>query len=57
MGIRRIRAGRVEKDYLSIIIDEHSGDAGLLTRVESFTDMIKRKKDKEEKAAWFLQKG
>jgi len=34
--------------YLSIIIDEHSGDAGLLTRVESFTDMIKRKKDKED---------
>ena len=29
--------------YLAIIIDEHSGDAGLLTRIESFTDMIKRK--------------
>lgn len=34
--------------YLSIIIDEHSGDAGLLTRIQSFTDMIKRKKEREE---------
>lgn len=32
--------------YLAIIIDEHSGDAGLLTRIESFTDMIKRKRQK-----------
>ena len=35
--------------YLAIIIDEHSGDAGLLTRIESFTDMIKRKIEREEK--------
>ncbi|MFX1258892.1 MAG: acyl-CoA dehydratase activase-related protein [Promethearchaeota archaeon] len=34
--------------YLAIIIDEHSGDAGLLTRVQSFTDMIKRKKEREK---------
>jgi predicted nucleotide-binding protein (sugar kinase/HSP70/actin superfamily) len=32
--------------YIAIIIDEHSGDAGLLTRIQSFTDMIKRKKEK-----------
>jgi len=35
--------------YLAIIIDEHSGDAGLLTRIESFTDMIKRKIERDEK--------
>ncbi|TFG24114.1 MAG: hypothetical protein EU529_05310 [Promethearchaeota archaeon] len=34
--------------YLAIIIDEHSSDSGLLTRVESFTDMIKRKIQKQE---------
>jgi predicted nucleotide-binding protein (sugar kinase/HSP70/actin superfamily) len=27
-------------------MDEHTGEAGLLTRVQSFTDMIKRKKKK-----------
>ncbi len=37
--------------YLAIIIDEHSGDAGLLTRIESFTDMIKRKKQKQRAAS------
>ncbi len=35
--------------YLAIIIDEHSGDLGLLTRIISFTDMLKRKKEREEK--------
>ena len=30
--------------FLEIIMDEHSGEAGLLTRVESFTEMVRRKK-------------
>lgn len=34
--------------YLAIIMDEHSGEAGLLTRIESFVEMIKRKKKKLE---------
>ncbi|MBN1801435.1 MAG: hypothetical protein JW891_08015 [Candidatus Lokiarchaeota archaeon] len=34
--------------FLDIIMDEHSGEAGLLTRIESFTEMIKRKKRKLE---------
>jgi len=32
--------------FLQIIMDEHTGEAGMLTRIESFTDMIKRKKMK-----------
>lgn len=32
--------------FLEIIMDEHSGEAGLLTRVESFVEMIRRKKKK-----------
>jgi len=32
--------------FLQIIMDEHSGEAGLLTRIESFVEMIKRKKNK-----------
>ena len=39
----------VKIPYIAIIIDEHSGDAGLLTRIQSFTDMIKRKKERDEK--------
>ncbi len=32
--------------YLSIIMDEHTGDAGLKTRIGAFVEMIKRKKKK-----------
>ena len=27
-------------------MDEHSGEAGLLTRIESFVEMVRRKKKK-----------
>ena len=33
--------------FLEIIMDEHSGEAGLLTRVESFVEMIRRRKKKQ----------
>lgn len=32
--------------FLEITMDEHSGEAGLLTRVESFVEMIRRRKKK-----------
>ncbi|MBD3196626.1 MAG: hypothetical protein GF317_16340 [Candidatus Lokiarchaeota archaeon] len=42
----------VKLPYLAITMDEHSGEAGMLTRIESFVEMIKRKKklmkEKEE---------
>ena len=31
--------------YTSITIDEHTGDAGIATRLEAFVDMVKRKKE------------
>ena len=34
--------------FLEITMDEHSGEAGLLTRIESFVEMIRRKKRKLE---------
>ncbi|OLS13365.1 MAG: hypothetical protein RBG13Loki_2961 [Promethearchaeota archaeon CR_4] len=34
----------VSLPFLALIIDEHSGEAGMLTRIESFVEMIKRKK-------------
>jgi len=33
---------------MPIVIDEHSGEAGLVTRLEAFTDMISRKAVKEK---------
>ena len=40
-----MRDMRVKKiPYMSLIVDEHSGSAGLETRIETFVDMIKRKK-------------
>ncbi len=48
----------VRLPYLAIIMDEHSGDAGLKTRIGAFTEMIKRKKrfeieKREQKAEIF----
>ncbi|MCL6610036.1 MAG: acyl-CoA dehydratase activase-related protein [Peptococcaceae bacterium] len=31
--------------YMSVTIDEHTGDAGISTRLEAFLDMVKRKKE------------
>lgn len=31
--------------YMSITIDEHTGDAGIATRLEAFVDMVRRKKE------------
>jgi len=35
---------KVKKPFLDLILDEHSGEGGMVTRVESFIDMIRRKK-------------
>ena len=32
-------------------MDEHSGEAGLLTRIESFVEMVRRKKIKLKEAS------
>ncbi|MFX0075348.1 MAG: acyl-CoA dehydratase activase-related protein [Candidatus Hermodarchaeota archaeon] len=34
--------------FLEITMDEHSGEAGLLTRVESFVEMIRRRKRRKD---------
>jgi predicted nucleotide-binding protein (sugar kinase/HSP70/actin superfamily) len=31
--------------FMSVTIDEHTGDAGVSTRLEAFVDMVKRKKE------------
>lgn len=36
---------RPEVPFMCITLDEHSGDAGMHTRLEAFTDMVRRKKE------------
>lgn len=36
--------GRREVPFMTLTIDEHSGEAGIGTRLEAFVDMVKRKK-------------
>ncbi len=41
------RTARLEsRAYMSLIIDEHSGEAGIVTRLEAFVDMLARRKAK-----------
>lgn len=35
--------------YMSITIDEHTGDAGISTRLEAFVDMVKRRREAAQK--------
>lgn len=32
-----------DKSFLALVVDEHTGEAGIMTRIEAFVDMIKRK--------------
>ena len=38
-------ARRAGVSYMSLILDEHSGQAGLITRLEAFVDMLARRKE------------
>lgn len=35
---------KVKMPFLDLILDEHSGESGMVTRIESFIDMIRRRK-------------
>ncbi len=37
-------ARRQEKPYMGLVLDEHTGEAGLVTRLEAFVDMITRRR-------------
>jgi len=34
-----------EKPFLTLMLDEHAGEAGLITRIEAFVDMLGRRKE------------
>jgi predicted nucleotide-binding protein (sugar kinase/HSP70/actin superfamily) len=48
--IQELLAGKVReqhKPYMVITLDEHTGEAGLVTRLEAFLDMVERRKVRE----------
>jgi predicted nucleotide-binding protein (sugar kinase/HSP70/actin superfamily) len=38
-------ARRADRPYMPLVLDEHSGQAGLITRLEAFVDMLYRRKE------------
>ncbi|NLW45113.1 MAG: hypothetical protein GXY92_08030 [Syntrophomonadaceae bacterium] len=42
--IARIIEHRVNKPFMLLTVDEHSGEAGVVTRLEAFCDMLRRKR-------------
>lgn len=43
-GLLASSAREIHKPYMMITLDEHSGEAGLVTRLEAFLDMVERRK-------------
>lgn len=41
-----IECGKHNKPYLTVSVDEHSGEAGVRTRIEAFIDMLRYRRDK-----------
>jgi predicted nucleotide-binding protein (sugar kinase/HSP70/actin superfamily) len=39
-------ARRADVPYMALVLDEHSGQAGLITRLEAFVDMLVRRKER-----------
>jgi predicted nucleotide-binding protein (sugar kinase/HSP70/actin superfamily) len=42
--VRRYAASRKKVPFMSLTLEEHTAEAGLITRLEAFTDMITRRK-------------
>jgi len=48
----RRQAKRANKPFLNLVLDEHSAEGGLVTRLEAFTDMVRRVKRKPYKQVY-----
>ena len=46
MDIVQRQARTMTTPFMSLTLDEHTAEAGMITRLEAFLDMIKRKKRK-----------
>jgi predicted nucleotide-binding protein (sugar kinase/HSP70/actin superfamily) len=40
---------KYDMPFLSLVVDEHTGEAGFQTRLEAFVDLLKRKKEENKK--------
>ncbi|MBI2864692.1 MAG: hypothetical protein HYX94_09055 [Chloroflexi bacterium] len=49
--VQRHSKGLTDKPLMMLTIDEHSGEAGLVTRVEAFVDMLVRHRRRADRAA------
>lgn len=47
--VTRAARRKFNKPFMNIAIDEHTGEAGLVTRLEAFVDMLQRRVAREEK--------
>ncbi|MDO8672394.1 MAG: acyl-CoA dehydratase activase-related protein [Dehalococcoidia bacterium] len=48
--VQRYAKGLSDKPLMMLTIDEHAGEAGLVTRVEAFVDMLVRRRRRAERA-------
>ena len=46
LGVLAQAAQRAGRPYMPLVLDEHSGQAGLITRLEAFADMLLRRKER-----------
>ena len=46
--IHRAAKENGNKPVMNVILDEHTGEAGLVTRLEAFVDMLQRRQTKSK---------
>ncbi|HEY49528.1 MAG TPA: hypothetical protein G4O13_05740 [Dehalococcoidia bacterium] len=46
------RAKHIGKPYLNLVLDEHSSEGGLVTRIEAFVDMVRRTQHRQRKKVY-----
>jgi len=46
--VAKVIERRMKKPFMLLTVDEHSGEAGLITRLEAFCDMLRRRRDRVE---------
>lgn len=49
--VQRAAKERRRKPFTTIVIDEHTGEAGLVTRLEAFVDMLERRRRRAKEAS------
>lgn len=53
MELLQRRAAKMNKPFLPLVLDEHTADVGLVTRLEAFIDMVRRQQKSPVKQTYF----